>query len=96
MIKQYYVYMMTSSNRRVIYTGVTGDIEKRIWEHKNKIDQNSFTSKYNVNKLVHLETFSSPEEAIGREKQIKAGSRERKLRLINESNPKWEDLSLVS
>ena len=85
---------MTNKNSTVLYTGVTGNMEKRIYEHKNRIDPNCFTSKYNVNKLVHLEIYNNPEEAIAREKQIKAGSRGKKLKLIEESNPEWKDLSV--
>ncbi|MCL5003877.1 MAG: GIY-YIG nuclease family protein [Patescibacteria group bacterium] len=92
MNRRYYVYILTNINHTVLYTGVTGNIEKRVYEHKNKI-ASSFTSKYNVSKLVYLETYNRPQEAIGREKQIKAGSRRKKIELIITLNPSWKDLS---
>ena len=86
------VYILTNKNNNVLYTGVTSNLEKRIWEHKTKENPNSFTSKYNVNKLVYMEFFSRIEEAISREKQIKGGSRKIKLDLISQLNPGWEEL----
>ena len=85
------VYILTNKNNRVLYTGVTSNLIKRIWEHKNKV-KFGFTSKYNVNKLVYYETFEKIEDAIVREKQIKAGSRRKKLDLVDKFNPKWVDL----
>jgi putative endonuclease len=82
---------MTNINNNVLYTGVTSNLKKRVYEHKNKIVK-GFTQKYNVNKLVYYETYSSPFEAIAREKQIKAGSRTRKNRLVESENPRWRDL----
>lgn len=75
----------------VIYTGVTSDLQKRIYEHKEKL-VNGFTKKYNVNRLVYYEAFDSIEDAITREKQIKAGSRKKKLDLISSINPDFKDL----
>jgi putative endonuclease len=88
-----FVYIMSNKNNTAIYTGVTSNLKNRIWEHKNKIHKGSFSSKYNVDKLVYFETFLSIEEAIAREKQIKAGSRQKKIILINSMNPEWKDLS---
>ncbi|MBN2788932.1 MAG: GIY-YIG nuclease family protein [Candidatus Delongbacteria bacterium] len=83
---------MTNQKNKTLYTGVTSDLKKRIYEHKNKIHNNSFTAKYNINKLVYYETTNDPTSAITREKQIKAGNRQKKLDLINEFNPEWKDL----
>ncbi|MDP3963915.1 MAG: GIY-YIG nuclease family protein [bacterium] len=90
---QYYVYIMTNPGNTVLYTGVTNDLPRRVSEHKLKILP-GFTTNYNVNKLVYYETFSDPESAIMREKQIKAGSRKKKITLIAQKNSRWEDLSL--
>ena len=86
------VYILTNKNNNVLYTGVTSDLKKRIYEHKNKIYSTSFTNKYNINKLVYYEAFHSIEEAIAREKQIKGGSRDKKIKLIEDLNPDWNDL----
>lgn len=84
--------MMTNRYHTVLYTGVTTDLYKRVREHKEKTHPNSFTSRYRLFKLVYYEGFSSIIEAIAREKQIKAGSREKKEQLINKMNPDWKDL----
>ena len=89
----YYVYIMTNQTNTVLYVGVTNDLARRVYEHKNKIDSRSFTAKYNINKLVYYENTSSVESAILREKQLKAGSRKKKLDLINSFNPQWLDLT---
>ena len=89
--KQYYIYIMTNRTNTVLYTGVTSDLKKRIWEHKEKIVK-GFTEKYNINKLIYFEIFNDPENAILREKQIKAGSRNKKIELIKKNNPEWKDL----
>ena len=86
------VYIMTNQNHTVLYTGVTNDLLRRVYEHKNSESRNSFTSKYNLNKLVYYEGFHSILEAILREKQIKGGSRRKKEQLINSTNPEWKDL----
>lgn len=86
-----YVYILTNVTNRVLYIGVTNDLVKRVYEHKQKLVR-GFTSKYNVNKLVYYEVFEDINEAIIREKQIKAGSREKKLKLIEKINPPFEDL----
>ena len=89
--KQYYVYLISNKNNTTIYTGITSDLKRRIWEHKNKITK-GFSSKYNLYKLLYYEIYNDPENAIIREKQIKSGSREKKIRLIESMNPKWVDL----
>jgi len=86
------VYIVTNKLNKVLYTGVTSDIIGRIWEHKNKIYPNSFTSRYNCNKLVYYLFYQHIEEAIDAEKLIKGGSREYKKPLINSLNPEWKDL----
>jgi putative endonuclease len=91
MSKQYYVYIMTNKNNRVLYTGITNDLKKRVYEHKEKF-VNGFTKKYNVSKLVYYEIFGDPENSILREKKIKAGSRQKKIDLINSMNKEWSDL----
>lgn len=88
-----YIYILTNKNNTVLYTGVTSALDKRLYEHKTGFYKDSFTSRYNVSKLVYYECFTSIEEAIIREKQIKAGSRKKKLDLINRFNPEWKDLS---
>src|SRR3990167_2143198 len=90
--KQYYVYFLTNWNNKVLYVGVTNDLKRRIYEHKNELVE-SFTKKYHVNKLVYYEACEEVEGAILREKQIKAGSRENKNKLVTSFNPNWEDLS---
>jgi len=82
---------MTNKINTVLYTGVTSDLKRRIWEHKEKALK-GFTRKYNINKLVYFEIFNDPENAILREKRIKAGSRNKKIELIKEINPEWKDL----
>jgi len=89
--KQYYVYIMTNKINTVLYTGVTSDLKKRIWEHKTKVIA-GFTKNYNINKLIFFEIYNDPENAILREKQIKAGSRAKKIELIKGFNPKYKDL----
>lgn len=89
----YYVYMLTNYNNKVLYTGVTNNLCRRLYEHKSKLIK-GFTEKYNVNKLVYFEESNNPEAAIKREKQIKGWKREKKNNLIEKMNPKWEDLSL--
>lgn len=91
MPKYYCVYIITNTRNTVLYTGVTGNLVARIYYHKNK-SVSSFSSKYNVEKLVYYEVYEDVKEAIKREKQIKAGSRKRKIDLINKFNPSWMDL----
>ena len=82
---------MTNSNNTVLYTGITNDLRKRVFEHKEKLLE-GFTKKYNITKLIYYEIFRDSYSAISREKKIKGGSRQRKLDLIDSFNPKWEDL----
>ncbi|MGB7572579.1 MAG: GIY-YIG nuclease family protein [Thermodesulfobacteriota bacterium] len=91
MSKQYYVYIMTNKNNRVLYTGITNDLKRRAYEHKEKLID-GFTKQYNVSKLVYYEALEDPENAILREKKIKAGSRQKKIDLINTINQEWADL----
>ena len=93
MEKQYYIYILSSDNNNVLYTGVTSDLIRRVYEHKNKLCA-GFTAKYNVNKLVYYEVCFDPISAIKREKQIKGGSRKKKINLIESKNREWDDLYL--
>lgn len=90
--KRGYIYIMTNKRNTVLYTGVTSNLQKRISEHRQKLTE-GFTKKYNITKLVYCEVFDSIVDAIRREKQIKAGSRQKKLALIGSLNPEWRDLS---
>ena len=87
-----YVYILFSKRNGTLYTGVTSDLKKRIYEHKNKMLK-GFTEKYNVDKLGYYEIYNDIKQAIEREKQIKAGSRMKKIMLIEKNNPKWKDLA---
>jgi len=89
--RNYYVYIMTNYKNTVLYTGVTNNLKKRVYEHKLKL-VDGFTKKYNVNKLIYYEIFNDINNAIAREKQIKSGSRKRKIDLINRLNKDWKDL----
>jgi putative endonuclease len=91
MSKQYFVYIMTNKRNSVLYTGVTNDLRRRVYEHREKL-VDGFTRKYNVTKLVYYEIFQDPENAIMREKQIKIGSRQKKIDLVNQMNIEWRDL----
>jgi putative endonuclease len=91
MHKCYCVYIITNTHNTVLYTGITANLVARIYHHKNK-SVSSFSSKYNLNKLVYYEIYEEPNLAITREKQIKAGSRKKKIDLINNFNPTWKDL----
>ena len=90
-MKQSYIYILFSKKNGTLYTGVTSDLVKRVWEHKNKV-VDGFTKKYSVDKLGYYEISDSIESAIKREKQIKAGSRQKKIQLIESINPNWDDL----
>ena len=89
-----YVYLMTNQYNTVFYVGVTGNLEKRVYEHKNGIT-GGFASKYKTHKLIYYEIFDDIENAILREKRIKAGSRKKKLELILKMNPDFKDLSVT-
>ena len=90
---QYYVYLLTNKLNIALYVGVTNNLERRLYEHKNEL-ADSFTKRYHIHKLVYYETTRDVSAAIEREKQIKSWSRARKNALVNEMNPKWKDLSL--
>jgi putative endonuclease len=90
-MKEYYVYMICSKRNGTLYIGVTSDLVKRVYEHKNKL-ANGFSKKYDVHRLVWYESHETVEEAIVREKQIKKWNRRWKLRLIERDNPEWDDL----
>lgn len=92
MRQQYYVYILTN-NSGTLYIGITSNLIKRIWEHKNKVVK-GFTEKYNIDKLIYLEQYSDPENAILREKQLKNWNRAKKFSLIRKVNPKFEELIL--
>jgi len=87
------VYIMTNSRHTVLYTGVTSDLAHRVQEHKHGADPSAFSSRYNIYKLVYYETTPSIAAAIAREKVIKAGSRAKKIALIESMNPSWEELA---
>ena len=89
--RQYFVYILTNQGNRVLYTGITNNLVRRVYEHKHKL-ASGFTSDYNVNKLVYFEAFQHVYEAIVREKQIKGGSRQKKVALIEHTNAGWKDL----
>lgn len=93
MRKGAYVYFVTNKHKNVLYTGVTTNLEKRLWEHKTKAIE-GFTKKYNVDQLVYFENFPDVDQAIKREKQIKNWARKKKDFLVTQLNPDWNDLSL--
>ncbi|MBQ7903385.1 MAG: GIY-YIG nuclease family protein [Oscillospiraceae bacterium] len=88
----YYVYILSNWNNQVIYTGVTNNLERRVYEHKNKL-VDGFTKQYNIDKLVYFEQTTDVKAALEREKQIKGLRREKKNNLVNSINPDWKDLS---
>lgn len=88
--RQYCVYILTNAHNTVLYTGVTNDLQRRVLEHRE--GKGRFTKKYNVTKLVYFEVGEDVSAAISREKQIKAGSRQKKIDLVNSINPEWKDL----
>ncbi|MCX5777520.1 MAG: GIY-YIG nuclease family protein [Candidatus Firestonebacteria bacterium] len=90
--KFYYVYILTNKGNTVLYTGITNDIERRVFEHKEKLIK-GFTEKYNIYKLVYYEIYEEVHMAIAREKQIKGGSRKDKINLVNRKNKEWRDLA---
>mgnify|MGYP003296081021 CR=1 FL=1 len=89
-----YIYILTNYTKTTLYIGVTNDITRRIYEHKNHIYRNSFTDKYNVNICIYYEDFNTIEEAISREKEIKKWSRKKKENLINTINPEWKEIDV--
>jgi len=90
-MNQYWLYIMTNKNNTTLYTGVTNNLQRRVWEHKNGTGS-KFTSKYKITKLVFYESFTRIYDAIAAEKQVKAGSRAKKTSLIENINPEWHDL----
>ena len=92
-MKAYYVYMMTNVSRVVLYTGVTNDLERRVWQHRHG-EREGFTKKYRVNRLVYHETYNQINDAIAREKEIKGWRRSKKNALVETLNPCWADLSV--
>ena len=88
----YYVYILSNNLNTVVYTGVTRDLVRRVYEHKHHLDPESFTAKYGIDKLVYFEQTTDVRVAIEREKQIKSWNRKRKNELVNSLNPQWEDL----
>jgi putative endonuclease len=91
--KQFFVYIMTNGPKpAVLYTGITGNLTRRVWQHKIKLAP-GFTSRYNLTRLVCYERFFHPDAAINREKEIKGWRRSKKIKLIESMNPRWEDLA---
>ena len=93
MNKTYAVYIMTNYSQTSFYIGVTGNLQKRVWEHKNKFVE-GFTKRYNIDRLVYYELTDSVETALNREKQLKRWHRDWKINLIKEMNPQFKDLSM--
>ena len=91
MDKQYYIYIMTNAKHSALYTGVTNDLKRRLWKHKEKFVE-GFTRKYRVDMLIYYEVCGDVYDAISREKQIKSGSRKKKIELVNNMNREWRDL----
>ncbi len=91
-MKPGFVYILTTKNHTTLYVGVTAYLKERIVQHKENKDKKSFTARYNIEKLVFYEAFQMIGDAIGREKQVKAGSRAKKIALIESINPDWNDL----
>jgi putative endonuclease len=89
--KEYFIYIMTNKYNTVLYTGVTNNLMRRVWEHKEGFGS-TFTNRYRVEKLVYYDSYENINLAIEREKQIKGGSRQKKINLINGFNPNWNDL----
>lgn len=88
----YYVYILSNNYNTTLYIGVTNNLIRRIYEHKNHMDPTSFTTRYHIEKLVYYEIYSEPELAIAREKQLKGRNRKYKKQIIEENNPQWIDL----
>ncbi len=91
-MKSYYVYILTNWDNRVMYIGVTGDLQRRLYEHRNEM-ADGFTKRYHVHKLVYFEETRDVHAALAREKQLKKWAREKKNRLVESTNPEWNDLS---
>ncbi len=91
-MRSYFIYIITNKEDRVLYIGVTNDLEKRIYQHKNKLID-GFSKRYNLGKLVYYEVTQNVESALLREKELKGWLRKKKIELINTFNPEWKDLS---
>ena len=89
---EYYVYILTNSHKNVLYTGITNDLVRRIYEHKHHMDKGSYKDRYNIENLIYYESTSDVKAAIEREKQIKGWNRKRKEKHIASKNPNWDDL----
>ncbi len=92
MPKSWFVYIITNYKNTVLYTGITNNLERRIWEHKKSLIKSSFSNKYHLYKLIWFEEFNTPQETIEAEKKIKGWRRNRKMRLIRDKNPNFQDL----
>jgi putative endonuclease len=90
--RRYYVYLLSNQHHTVMYVGVTNDLQRRMWQHKNKAVP-GFTSRYNIDRLMYFESFRDVSAAITREKQLKGYGRVKKIALIKRENPSWTDLS---
>ena len=90
-MKTYWVYILANRNRR-LYLGMTSELERRLWEHRNGV-RSRFASRYNMHQLVFVEDYSSANDAIARERQLKRWGRDKKIALIEQHNPEWRDLS---
>ncbi|PIR39396.1 MAG: excinuclease ABC subunit C [Alphaproteobacteria bacterium CG11_big_fil_rev_8_21_14_0_20_39_49] len=91
MEKLFTVYIISNRKNGILYTGITSNLQKRVWEHKNKVID-GFSKKYNLNNLIYYEPHANAENAIKREKRLKKYKREQKIKLIEKENPNWEDL----
>ena len=91
----FYVYIMTNSNNTVLYTGMSNNVPRRMYEHRNHVDKKSFTARYNVEKLVYAEQFGTAYEAIVAEKRVKKMLPADKIKLIESINPEWKDIELT-
>ena len=94
MEKEGYVYIITNKHHTTLYTGVTSDLRSRLWQHKTKYFPRSFSARYNLDKLIYFEAYSTIEDAIDMEKVIKGKSRAKKEKMISEQNPEWKDLGV--
>lgn len=90
--KKYYIYIMTNKYRKVLYIGVTGNLEQRVWQHKNHYFKHSFTDKYNCEYCIYYEEFDYINDAIDRETELKKWNRKKKEKLINAVNPEWREI----
>ena len=93
-MKHYYIYILTNKTNNVLYTGITNNLLRRVYEHKNGFIE-GFTKKYKVHKLVYADSFNNPNDAIAAEKKIKGWLRSKKISLIKSKNPEWKDLTTI-